>query len=764
MLNDADLQALIDDVEGDFPSSSSYAKLYRHYGMQVIPANAPGETEEWKRPHYKLKWKQFQKELMKDDEFNALYGNGGSYVSRVNMGLITGVSPKRIVVVDLDSHKNPKAEIWWHGIHVDHNGGVLSQTVAQRTGGGGEQHFFISPEGWTCPTNKNPEWGVDSRGYAGFAMLPPSKHESGKNYEWMDGQAPWECDFEVMPKWMCDEIDAILGIGTSTSTHGERVKTSTPNHQIDGYGNIIDGREDKMTRMIFRAILDMYRDCPIIPSEIEQRDAMKRCFEEYLDHVKSRINEPGTEKHILLNREGRGIDLFKQKWRATMRQWDTKISDESKRPWTKPERPSQQDNFEETSVHAEVTSEKGETYTINPPETAASIFTLMRTGAIMEMKDPEYLIDNLIPDESFGFVIGVPGCLKSFITLDMSLSIAAGLREWMGYKIKKQGPVVYVTSEGLGDIKRRIKAWEKKTKKKVDSLPFYLIPDSMNMMQSADVMKLARTVKAAQEQEGAPPALVVIDTASRVLPGADENLQKDMTLFVKACDYIRQSFKCAVLAVHHLSRNGAGTMRGSTVFDGAADFILLVEREAGQMFGSISAKKIKAASDGWTIEFAVKEVEVVPGIEPKTSLYIEFTKPKSSFDPGFGGEQETGFFYAGGMKIDIHLRDKILNDIDDAWNSQRPWSIAHNMRQDVRHSYRQIKKSFGKKITDMKAKDIIDSLIDNEWIEEGICNFRSKLKGLKIKNDPRNPAEVSANNCGSGLATSESFADDYNDL
>jgi len=730
---------MIPEFDDEFASPADYAKLYRSVGMQVVPAFMPREAKAWKRPNVG-EWKQYTGEIADDSRFDKWYGPGGIYSSRTNMGLITGVSPRRIVVVDLDTHKNPKAQIWWDGIHADNTAGILTETVGQRTGGGGLQYFFIAPDGWTCPTLKNSDLGVDVRGANGFAMLPPSIHESGKCYQWLEGYAPWESEIAVMPGWMRREIDAL---GVSHAISGDRVKTSTPAQQIDEWGHIKDGREDKMSRMIFRAVLEMYRECPIIPSESEQRDALKRCFEEYVEIVESRIREPGTEKHVLLNREGRGIDLFKQKWRSTMRQWDHKISEEAGRPWTPPEPPHRPENASPASSDdMDGKDDPARSFSVSDPAAAANIFTLLRTSAIMEMPDPEYLINNLIPSESFGFVIGVPGCLKSFITLDMSLSIASGLKEWMGYKIKKHGPVVYVTSEGLGDIKRRIRAWERKTKKKVADLPFYLVPDSMNMMQKPDVMKLARTVKAAQKAEGTPPVMVVIDTASRVLPGADENLQKDMTLFVKACDYIRESFKCAVLAVHHLSRNGNGTMRGSTVFDGASDFIFLIEREPGQMVGSITAKKIKAAVDGWTIEFNVKEVEIVPGIEPKTSLYVELATTKSGFDPGFGGEQETGFFFAGGMKIDVVMRDKILSDIRAAWDARNPWSIAHNTRNDSRHAYRQIKKSLGKRITDMKAKDIVDSLIDNEWVGEETRKDASKLRGLNVKNDPRKSVEV----------------------
>lgn len=737
MLNDADIQALIEDVEGDFPSASSYANLYRHFGMQVVPANYPNEVREWKRPHFDLKWKQYQKSLMSDDEFSSLFDPSSKYAGRSNMGIITGVAPSRIVVVDLDTHKNPKAQIWWDSIHAEHAYGIMSETVAQRTGGGGFQYFFRAPEGWTCPTNKNPSYGVDSRGDGGFVMIAPSRHESGKNYEWLEGCAPWDIDIAIMPAWMCQEVEAILGVGGSHTGSGDRTRTDTPTHQIDNWGKIADGREDKMTRMVFRAVLELYRDCPIIPTEDEQSKVKKDLFERYVDATSSRIREPGTPKHILLEREGRGITLFNQKWRATMRQWDDKISTEAGRAWEPPKRE------EPTSDDKDAPSDHGEPFTgeekirVEDPDFKPDIYTLMNTTAIMTMPDPEWLVENIVPSESFGFVIGVPGCLKSFITLDMGLSIAAGMKEWMGHKIKKNGPVVYVTSEGLGDIKKRIKAWEKKTKRKASDIPFYLIPDSMNMMDQKNVLKLVRTVSAAEKENNATPALVVIDTASRVLPGADENLQKDMTLFVKACDQIRETFKCAVLAVHHMSRNGNGTMRGSTVFDGASDFILYIQREPGDMFGSITAKKIKAAIDGWSMDFTVKEVEVIPGITPQTSLYLERAKEKSAFDPGFGNAQETGTCQMGPLRVTVEERDKILTAIKNDWDDYQPWSLGIKTKNQPRYAYRRLRQVMQNRVADSLARAVIDALINEGVVSENERRGKDHLIGLELVKDIR---------------------------
>ena len=192
----------------------------------------------------------------------------------------------------------------------------------------------------------------------------------------------------------------------------------------------------------------------------------------------------------LLEREGRGLTLFRRKWKLAMAQWDGKVAEQAK-ILREPQGGRQErhdENFNDPEPAAPI-------LTISDLSQDPNLYNFMKAKAVMNMQDPNYLVDKVIPSESFGFVVGVPGCLKSFIALNLALSCAAGVNKWMGHDIKRNGPVVYITSEGLGDIKNRIKAWEKHTGLDLEDAPFYLIPDSMNFMQKIDVQKLVRTIK-----------------------------------------------------------------------------------------------------------------------------------------------------------------------------------------------------------------------------------------------------------------------------
>lgn len=68
--------------------------------------------------------------------------------------------------------------------------GPLPATLQQRTGSGGDQLFFIYPEGVEIPCSAGKiASGIDIRGAGGYVVLPPSVNESGP-YVWMNSLQP----------------------------------------------------------------------------------------------------------------------------------------------------------------------------------------------------------------------------------------------------------------------------------------------------------------------------------------------------------------------------------------------------------------------------------------------------------------------------------------------------------------------------------------------------------------------------------------------
>ena len=686
------------DFNDEFAAPSEYAEMYRAIGWQIVPSLLPSENKAWKRPA--VKWKEYQHELVPDDLFASWYGKNGEHCYRSNMGIMTGTCSGNIVVVDLDLQKYPQALEWWQTLLEDYNGGYPLDAPTQRTGGGGLQVFVRAPEGYVAPTGKT-SIGVDIRGQGGFAVIPPALHESGKNYSWLAGKEPWAVDAPEAEQWLIEAWEGVLEqFGGATRETGPAERTDSPEHAHNAFGAIVDGREDYMRKLVWAKVVDHHREYPSMTEDLSNQ-LMIVAFQQYVTSVKSRLTDAGISNADLLEREGRGITEFRKKWHIAMSKWDTDIKTAAAVPKPTEHQP--------TKTYEVVEGEDGIERPVFEP------YPMLSISDIRNMPDPVWLIDGIIPENAFGLIHGSPGCGKTFISLTIALSIAAGLTEWWGHKINKSGPVIYISSEGISDMKFRIAAWSLETGINVDDIPFYLIHVPINFMVPAEIERLTMTIRYSNQLMNEKPVAMFVDTVSRALPGADENLQKDMTMFVGACDQLKMEFGCTLIGVHHTNKQGG--MRGSTVLDGAADFNYQISREEGEMIGEMKAKKIKAAADGWTKAFRLKEVSC-GDISGNVSLFAELASREELISSGV-------------QLPSLPTCQAILNAMAVAWMDGKPWSTHPTTRRDGRYAAMIMTRW---EITEEAAESLLRSWLLNGIVEVDICDKHSKTKGLKVIN------------------------------
>jgi hypothetical protein len=685
-----------------FAGPAEWALMYRAYGLQVVPAHLPQpKPAQWKRPAIK-EWRQFQKELVPQSLFDRWYASNGLFARHQNMGMLTGPCSNNVFVVDLDTYKpGAGAEQWWQKqLQLNSTEAALHYWQV-RTGGGGRHLFFRAPEGWVVPNN-NTAIGVDIKGWGGFVMLPPSLHTDGV-YTWEPGRSPEDVgELEEAPQWWLHAVDDLAGVhgGHKPETRGEdgeRIATATPDATIDAWGNQIDRREPKMRDIVWHGALELERagGRPGTPQELEFKQA---ALARYYATARTRLTE--LDNLTGLEREGRGETLFEAKWARAMRKFGTpELAQAAARPNPK-------------AAPVEPFKVRLERFKAEHWPSVDTGIELLNVPGVKNMAEPKWLIEGVIPEEALGFIFGPPGSYKSFIALSQALSLATRRESWWGHAVHRPGAVVYVSSEGHTDLKFRIMAWEAQNGCLADDAPFYLIRVPLNLMRVEDVAKLLDALRRTETEAGVSVTAVYIDTVSRVMPGADENLQKDMTMFIAACDHIRATFHATVIGVHHTSRAG-GSMRGSTVFDGASDFLLQVEREEGAERGSLVADKIKAAKDGWKEPFWMIKHELAMG---HSSLAATRAPDLIRPEPGKWPEKDAC--------------RTILRAIGRAWDAGRPWSLKVQTRKEGRYAPRQIAVDFG------LPADLAEHMVTT-WLENGVLAYEmvdkhSKKQGLKV--------------------------------
>jgi hypothetical protein len=209
------------------------------------------------------------------------------------------------------------------------------------------------------------------------------------------------------------------------------------------------------------------------------------------------------------------------------------------------------------------------------PESSFNAVTWARLDA--PAKELEWLIKSVLTRGEVSVWYGQPGSGKSFIVSDACMAIARGL-PWFGRRVR-QGLVIYQAGEGGLGLKKRLRAYRQHHgMAKNEDLPFVMLPSPINLFLSdADVDRLIAEIKQWAAYYDAPLELVVIDTMSSAIAGADENASGDMTKVLSRCRKISQETGAHVALVHHTPKGG-GSPRGWSGLSGNVENMIEVVR------------------------------------------------------------------------------------------------------------------------------------------------------------------------------------------
>lgn len=192
------------------------------------------------------------------------------------------------------------------------------------------------------------------------------------------------------------------------------------------------------------------------------------------------------------------------------------------------------------------------------------------------LPSPRFQVARHITEESLTVMFGESDAYKSFVALDMALSIAYGVPYVGQYKVT-QSKVAYVAAEGASGIKKRIFAWCKNRGLPFANDNFMLIPEGFDLTGSnrnEEWQRLGETIL----ERFSGISLLVVDTVARNFGGGDENAPRDMGEFIKSLDSLKRSLHCSILGVHHTGRELNRGARGHSSLRGACDTMISVAR------------------------------------------------------------------------------------------------------------------------------------------------------------------------------------------
>ena len=278
------------------------------------------------------------------------------------------------------------------------------------------------------------------------------------------------------------------------------------------------------------------------------------------------------------------------------------------------------------------------------------------------IKEPEWLIEQILERNTIGSIFGSPKSGKSLISLSMMMAISNGT-EWFGHRVK-QTPVVLFCGEGERSMHKRILAWAKFNEQTVRDNPFRMSNRPARILDDQDFALIMQTLKNTYEELG-DIGCVCIDTLQRNWGGGDENSSSDMGKFIQRVDEIKYEFNCNVTLVHHSGHvGGKSRARGSSVLPSSVDFEFQVDRKNGpdddpRMYTTIKQTLNKEGADLPPINFEVIPVHNLKGYVSQGSATIDL----SEFVPGVEVEDPENLTAINNAITIIHS-EKIKADMD----------------------------------------------------------------------------------------------------
>ena len=195
----------------------------------------------------------------------------------------------------------------------------------------------------------------------------------------------------------------------------------------------------------------------------------------------------------------------------------------------------------------------------------------------------QWLVQGLWSDQAVGILGGEPKCCKSFLALDLAVSVASGTPCLRRFAVPRTGPVLLFPAEdSLAVVRRRLEGICSAADVDFRSLPVEVITaPTLRLDAPKDRERLGNTVQARQ------PRLLILDPLIR-LHRVDEN---DASQIAGLLSYLRQlqrTFQVAVLVVHHARKDANGTrpgqaLRGSSELHGWGDSNLYMRRRGAQL-------------------------------------------------------------------------------------------------------------------------------------------------------------------------------------
>lgn len=228
---------------------------------------------------------------------------------------------------------------------------------------------------------------------------------------------------------------------------------------------------------------------------------------------------------------------------------------------------------------------------------------VVRVGDISSRENSQrWLIEGLWGASAVGLIGGAPKCCKSWLGLEMSVSVATGTACLGRYEVMDPGPVlIYLAEDALETVRSRIAGLLRHRRLELEGIPIYAITvPSLRLDRASDRERLLETARRLS------PRLLLLDPLVR-LHALNENDAGEVSQLLSYIRALQRQLDLAVVLVHHARKHqpagvqaGQG-LRGSGDLHAFGDSNLYLRRRGGELILSMEHRSA-AAPEPVTLE------------------------------------------------------------------------------------------------------------------------------------------------------------------
>lgn len=192
---------------------------------------------------------------------------------------------------------------------------------------------------------------------------------------------------------------------------------------------------------------------------------------------------------------------------------------------------------------------------------------VVRVGEIESEDDTQrWLVEELWGARSVGVIGGAPKCSKTWLGLDIALSVATGTPCLGKYRVPEPGPVlVYLAEDALPVVRQRVAGMARQRGLDLARVEIHAITASvLRLDRDPDRTRLLETARRLQ------PRLLLLDPLVR-LHGIDENNANEVAALLAYFRSLQRLLDLSVILVHHTRKNAAGGAMAGQGLRGSSD-------------------------------------------------------------------------------------------------------------------------------------------------------------------------------------------------